>query len=402
MTEQAAILVINAGSSSIKFALFETGLVRLLGGELEGVGEEPRLQVTLNGGTDGVSEDWSGAGTDDVAGLIQRLLGWIESRLGRRKLAAIGHRVATGGLEHSGPALVTPIVLQKLRALVELAPLHQPRNLEPIELLNVSHPTIPQIACFDTAFHGTLPREAQLFGLPQELADAGAIRYGFHGLSYEFIAGRLPDLDQRAASGRTIVCHLGSGASLCAMRASRSVATTMGFSPLSGLMMATRPGDLDPGLLIWLLRERGMEVDDVEHMLYHDAGLKGVSGLSGDMRSLLVSDNPKAEDAIGLFVYRVITWIGHLAAALGGLDALVFTAGIGEHAPEIRRRICERCGWLDLHIDAALNEANATRISSPESRVSVWVVPTDEERMIAQHATRLLDHITASEREVLA
>jgi acetate kinase len=249
---------------------------------------------------------------------------------------------------------------------------------------------MPQVACFDTAFHRTLPREAQSYGLPRAVSESGAHRYGFHGLSYEYIAGRLAGYDNRAAEGRTIVCHLGSGASLCALSAGQSVETTMGFSPLSGLPMATRPGDLDPGLMLWLLRERGMSVAEVEHMLYHDSGMKGVSGLSGDMRTLLASDDPMAAEAVALFVYRVATEIGRLTAALGGLDALVFTAGIGERSPEIRARICERCGWLGLKLSVDANQGGSPRISCKDSSVTAWVIPTDEERMVAEHTARLV------------
>jgi len=387
MTERGAILAVNAGSSSVKFALFGPDLDRRLKGELEGVGTRPRL--TAAGERGETVEDWSGRGADDAPGLIRRLIDWIEGHAPEGGLAAIGHRVAIGGLEHSGPALVTPALMEKLRAMVPLAPLHQPRNLEPIEVLGASHPEAPQVACFDTAFHRTLPREAQLYALPRELTEAGAHRYGFHGLSYEYIASRLPALDPRAAAGRAIVCHLGSGASLCALSAGRSVATTMGFSPLSGLVMATRPGELDAGLMIWLLRERGMSVDQVERMLYHDAGLKGVSGLSGDMRVLLASDDPRAREAVDLFTYSVATEIGRLVAALGGLDALVFTAGVGEHAPAIRSAVCERLQWLGLRLDPARNGGKAGRISAPDSAASIWVEPTDEERMVALHTAQV-------------
>ncbi len=389
MTERDTILAINAGSSSIKFAGFSLDLRRRFGGELEGLGTHPRLSVTTDESGNRVEEDWAESGAEYMPALIRRLVDWIEANQPAGGLAAIGHRVAIGGLEHSGPVLVTAGLMQKLRSLVPLAPLHQPLNLAPIEALRTSHPHVPQVACFDTAFHRTLPREAQLYGLPRALSDAGACRYGFHGLSYEYIAGRLRELDATAADGRTIVCHLGSGASLCALQAGESIATTMGFSPLSGLVMATRPGDLDPGLMIWLLRERGMKVDEVEHMLYHDAGLKGVSGISGDMRELLGSEDPCAAEAIGLFVYSVVSEIGRLTAALGGLDALVFTAGVGEHAPAIRHAVCERLAWLGLHLDAGANEANFARIAAPHSKVAVLVVPTDEETMVARHTVRL-------------
>ncbi len=389
MSEQATILVINAGSSSIKFAVYDPGLAPKLHGELEGIGTAPRLTAAGAEGKALIDRTWS---THEVAGahdLIAQLMQWLESHLGEGMLAAVGHRVAIGGLEHSGPVLITPAILDKLRALVPLAPLHQPRNLEPIEALQRTHPHLPQVACFDTAFHRTLPRVAELYGLPRELSEAGARRYGFHGLSYEYIAGRLPGLDPKAATGRTVVAHLGSGASMCALLAGKSVATTMGFSPLSGLVMGTRPGDLDPGLMIWLIRERGMSVDDAEQMLYRDCGLKGVSGLSSDMRDLLASDDPHAKEAIDLFVYKIATEIGALCAALGGLEALIFTAGIGEHAPAIRKAVCERSSWLGIRVDETANEKGAPRISAADSAVSVWVVPTNEELMVATHTARL-------------
>jgi acetate kinase len=388
MTDRAHILAINAGSSSVKFAVFGPDLEEYLRGELEGIGSHPILRTRKGKATPADEEAWGGASYDNVHALIQHLIEWIEEHLPHGKLAAVGHRVAIGGLEHSGPALVTNEVIDKLRALIPLAPLHQPRNLEPIEALQVSQPGIPQVACFDTSFHRTLPRVAELYGLPRELADAGAHRYGFHGLSYEYIANRLREIDARSADGRTIVCHLGSGASACALRAGKSVATTMGFSPLSGLVMGTRPGDLDPGLMIWLIRERGMNVDEVERALYHDSGLKGVSGLSADMRELLASTDARAKEAIDLFVYRIATAIGSLAAALRGLDALVFTAGIGEHAPEIRQAVCAQCAWLGVRLDDGANVARKQAISTRDSGVSVWVVPTDEERMIALHTSR--------------
>jgi acetate kinase len=379
------ILAINAGSSSVKFAVFRTDFERTLSGVLEGIGSRPQLRASVTGVE--CVEDWSDsvAGANHVPDLIRRLMAWIEAHVAADGVRAIGHRVAIGGLEHSGPVRITPDVMQRLANLVPLAPLHQPRNLEPIEILTASHPGVPQVACFDTAFHRTLPKKAQSYGLPRAVTQAGAHRYGFHGLSYEYIAGRLAGFDARAAAGRTIVCHLGSGASLCALMASQSVETTMGFSPLSGLLMATRPGDLDPGLILWLLRERGMSVAEVERMLYQESGLKGVSGLSGDMRALLATDDPWAAEAVELFVYRVATEIGRLTAALGGLDALVFTAGIGEHSAEIRARICASCQWLGLKLSDAANRSESSRISKEGSAVAVWVIPTDEERKVAEH-----------------
>jgi len=395
MAERRAVLAVNAGSSSVKFALFNHALREELRGELEDMGSHPRLHVSGRAGR--FDEDWSGPDAGDAPALIRRLVDWVEIHLPKDGLAAIGHRVAIGGLEHSRPAIVDSGLLDKLREFTPLAPLHQPRNLEPIEALHKSHPQVPQVACFDTAFHRTLPPVAQLYGLPRRLTKAGARRYGFHGLSYEYIAGELPSLDTTAATGRTIVCHLGSGASLCALRAGRSIATTMGFSPLSGLVMATRPGDLDPGLMIWLMRERGMTVDEVEHMLYHDAGLKGVSGISGDMRELLGSTDPHAAEAIALFVHSVVTETGRLTAALGGLDALAFTAGIGQHAPEIRAAVCEKLAWLGLRLDPGENSSNARKISRSDSAVTVLTVPTDEELMVARHTVALVSERSRTE-----
>jgi len=393
MTEAPGILVINAGSSSIKVAVFDAGLTPHLNGKLEGIGTAPRLTASGKDGKVLVDRIWSAE--TDLHEMLSDLLAWIEARPGFAGLGAVGHRVAIGGLEHSGPVLVTPAILAKLQALIPLAPMHQPRNLDPIQMLAKSHPHLHQVACFDTAFHRTLPSVAQFYGLPREIADAGAHRYGFHGLSYEYIASRLPEFDPKGAAGRTIVAHLGSGASMCALQAGKSIATTMGFSPLSGLVMGTRPGDLDPGLMIWLLRERGMSVDQVEAMLYHDAGLKGVSGLSGDMRDLLASDEPDAIAAVELFTYKISTELGALSAALSGLDALVFTAGIGEHAPQIRSAVCAHAAWLGVRLSPTANDANATCISSADSDVSVWVIPTDEELMVAQHTKALALRVPA-------
>lgn len=388
MTEPA-ILVINAGSSSLKFAVFDASMSIQLHGQLEGIGGHAHLTAAGPDGASLIDRRWGAEEDTQPELLLHVLMEWLEALPATGNLMAIGHRVAIGGLGHSGPALLTPEVLEKLRALIPLAPLHQPRNLEAVDILRRSHPHLPQVACFDTAFHHTLPRVAQLYGLPRAISEAGAHRYGFHGLSYEYIAGRLPEVDATAAAGRTIVAHLGSGASLCAIQDGQSVATTMGFSPLSGLVMATRPGDLDPGLMIWLMRERGMSVDAVEAMLYHDAGLKGVSGISGDMRDLIGSDDPRAREAIDLFVYKIAGEIGALTAALGGIDTLVFTAGIGEHSPEIRAAICDRCTWLGIRISDAENQRDAAVISTLKSMVTVRVIPTNEELMVARHTARL-------------
>ncbi|MDX2483373.1 MAG: acetate/propionate family kinase [Pseudodonghicola sp.] len=387
MTDTDGILVINAGSSSVKFALYGAGLALHMKGELESIGTAPRLSATKPDGTLLLQRAW--VKDTGLHALLTETVDWIDAQPDTARLAAVGHRVGIGGLEHTGPEIVTPAILDKLKSLIPLVPLHQPRNLEPIELLAKSHPHLTQVACFDTAFHRTLPHVAQQYGLPADIAAAGAQRYGFHGLSYEYISGRLAELDPAAAQGKTIVAHLGSGASLCALKDGKSIATTMGFSPLSGLVMGTRPGDLDPGLMIWLLRERGMSIDQLEAMLYHDSGLKGVSGISNDIRDLLASAEPKAAEAIALFVYKIVTEIGALSAALGGLDTLVFTAGIGEHSADIRARICAGCAWLGLRLSPDANTRGDGVITAPDSRVTARVIPTNEELMVARHTASL-------------
>lgn len=391
MERAGTILVINAGSSSIKFAVYDIGLVPQFHGQLSGLnGSDPHLSAMGPDGTAVADTAWkefqAGRVPDPVAGLLQ----WLGEQSALDDLAAVGHRIALGGLDHTGPELLTGKILDKLHALIPLAPLHQPRNLEPVDTIRRLHPAVPQIGCFDTAFHRTIPHIAGLYGLPRKLIDEGARRYGFHGLSYEYIAGRLRDIDPKAAGGRTVIAHLGSGASMCALREGRSIATTMGFSPLSGLVMSTRPGELDAGLLIWLLREKRMSVDEIERMLYHKSGLKGVSELSGDMRELLASKDARAREAVDLFVYRISTEMGALCAALGGLDAIVFTAGIGEHSDFIREAVCERLGWMGIRLDRAANQRGGPRVSAEQSSVAAWVIPTDEEMMIARHTAWLV------------
>ena len=297
--------------------------------------------------------------------------------------------MAHGGLSYINPQLVTPSVLANLRALIPLAPLHQPHNLAPIEALAVRHPGLPQVACFDTAFHATNPRLSRIYRLPAALTKEGVWRFGFHGLSYEYIAGELPKVEPRVATGRTIVAHLGSGASMCALVGGKSVATTMGFSALDGLLMGTRCGVLDPGAVLYLVKEKDMNAEAIETLLYQQSGLLGVSGISSDMRQLLASSDSRAREAIDLFVYRAAREIGSLAAAAGGVDALVFTAGIGEHAPEIRARICDQSAWLGIRLEPDSYRAGGRRISAPDSSVSVWVIPTDEELMVARHTFTL-------------
>jgi acetate kinase len=392
------ILVLNAGSTSLKFGLFGTGdrkrsgeaadLVALSYGEIEGLDTAPHLTIRA-GAAESLAERGWAAGTD-LHVLLGDLLGWVETHHGAGRLAAAGHRVALGGLENTGPELVNAELRAKLKRLVPLAPMHQPRNIAPIEALAKIHPHLPQVACFDTAFHRTIPHVAQLYGLPRELTEAGARRYGFHGLSYEYISGRLADIDPAAAKGRTIIAHLGGGASMCALRNGKSVATTMGFSPLSGLLMATRPGELDAGIPLWLIEERGMSVEQIKHLLYHESGLKGVSGLSGDMRELLASHDPRAREAVDLFVYRILQEAGTLAAALEGLDVFVFTGGIGEHAASVRAEICKRLAWLGIRIDETANTRGELCIGAHDSPVAVFAIPTNEELMVARHTQTVL------------
>ncbi len=379
-----ALLVLNAGSSSVKFSLYglEAGAPRLeLKGQIEGLPEAAHFKAP------GAERRWKEPLAHEQA--IDFLIDWIERRIEGRRLAAVGHRVVHGGTRHAAPVRVNAAVLAELEALVPLAPLHQPHNLAAIRRLAALRPGLAQVACFDTAFHRGQTEVAQAFALPPEITREGVHRYGFHGLSYEFIAQALPQVDPRAAAGRTVVAHLGNGASMCALRAGASVATTMGFTALEGLPMGTRCGSLDPGVLLWLMDEKKMDARAIEDLLYHRSGLLGVSGVSGDMRTLLASDAPAARAAIDLYVYRIGRELGSLAAALGGLDALVFTAGIGEHAAPVRARVCRDAAWLGLELDEAANDKGGPRLSGASSRVAAWVIPTDEELMIARHTQRV-------------
>ena len=301
----------------------------------------------------------------------------------------MGHRVGHGGLKYFEPVRIDDGVLAELERLIPLVPLHQPYNLAPIKALRERRPEMPQVACFDTAFHRTQPEVAQAFALPRAYTEKGIRRYGFHGISYEYVASVLPQYDSRAAGGRVVVAHLGNGSSLCALRNGRSVATTMGFSSLDGLPMGTRCGSLDPGVILLFLDHLHMDARAIEAMLYKESGLLGVSGISSDMRTLLASDDPRAAEAVDLYVYRIGRELGSLAAALGGLDALVFTAGIGENSAAIRARVCRDAAWLGVELDEAANEAGGPRISRGDSRVAAWVIPTNEELMIARHTDRL-------------
>ena len=329
---------------------------------------------------------WPGAITHGEA--IDHIIGWIEAHATNVRVAAAGHRVVFGGAAYTGPTRLDERAIAEIEKLVAFFPLHLPHNLAAIKALAELHPALPQVACFDNSFHSTQPRVAQLFALPRRLFEQGVRRYGFHGLSYEFIARTLPEYAPEAT--RVVVAHLGSGASLCALRDGKSVESTLGFSGLDGLPMGTRPGALDPGVILYLLQALGMDAKAIEKLLYTESGLLGVSGISNDMRDLLASDDPRAKEAIELFVYHITKNLGALTAVLGGIDALVFTAGIGEHAPEIRERVCRRAEWLGVRLDPAANAAGGPRITTADSPVSAWVIPTDEERMIAIHTRRLL------------
>lgn len=375
------ILTLNAGSSSLKFALFETAGPRpLASGMIEGIGENPRLKS-------GPAERPLSGSTHEA--LLGAVLDWADERLGDGRLVAAVHRIVHGGTQFRAPVRLTPDVLAALAALNPLAPLHQPHNLAAVAALAAHRPGLVQIGCFDTAFHAGLGSMARRFALPPEYERQGVRRYGFHGLSYEYIAGRLKDLAPDKAHKRIIIAHLGSGASLCAIKNGVSIDTTMGFSPLDGLVMATRCGALDPGVPLYLMRS-GLDAGALEDLLYRRSGLLGVSGLSGDMRVLLASPSAQAQEAIDLFVFHILREIGALTAGLGGLDGLVFTAGIGENAAEIRRRVVQGCDWLGAALDDNANEANAPRIDGPKSDIALWVIPTDEEMMMARHAITLI------------
>jgi acetate kinase len=389
----AHVVTLNAGSSSVKFALFEADnqIPRALAtGLAETVGNGRRIRVKLPDGALGHEESWQG-GEGFHADAIARILAWREAAFPLARIVAAGHRVVHGGLAFEHPVLVDAGVMHEVETLVPLAPLHQPHNLAPIRSLMRIHPGLPQVACFDTAFHRTQPIEAELFALPRAFYDEGVRRYGFHGLSYEFIARRLSALAPRAADGRTVVAHLGSGVSMCALQQGRSVATTMGFTALDGCPMGTRTGNLDPGVVLYLARERGMSFEAIEDLLYKRSGLLGLSGVSNDMRELEASTEPGARLAIDYFVYRLAREVASLAAAMGGLDAIVFTAGIGENSTMIRSAVCNRLRWLGLELDAAANATGGPCLSLPGSRVEAWRIPTDEERMIAEHALAILN-----------
>jgi len=383
-----AILVLNAGSSSVKFSVFLAqgrALEPMLRGQIEGLFTKPRFEAKDSDGNKLDTNAWPDGTQLGHAGALEYLIGYLRAQRGEHELRAVGHRVVHGGMAYSAPVRIDASVLATLEQFVPLAPLHQPNNLAPIRVLLERQPEMPQVACFDTAFHSTQPALAQRFALPPEITDRGVKRYGFHGLSYEYIASMLPGVDARAAAGRTVVLHLGNGSSMCALDGGRSVASTMGFTAVDGLMMGTRCGAIDPGVILYLIDELRMDARAIEKLIYQQSGLLGVSGISSDMRTLLASDEPRARLAVDLFVYRIARELGSLAAALGGLDAIVFTAGIGEKAAVIRERVCAAAAWLGVALDASANSANGPRISTPQSKAAAWVIPTNEELMIARH-----------------
>jgi acetate kinase len=392
------ILVVNAGSSSVKFQVFDadggTGLKRLIKGQMSGIGTRPRLRAEGADRTLLIDQSYAPERVADVATALAVAGAWLRETHNLEPIA-VGHRVVHGGPQYDQPVLVDMDVLAQLERYVSLAPLHQPNNLAPIRSILARSPDLPQVACFDTAFHRGHNALADHYAIPERFYAEGVRRYGFHGLSYEYVAGRLPQVAPTIAAGRVIVAHLGSGASMCALSASRSVESTMGFTALDGLPMGTRPGQIDPGVVLYLIEEKHMTAAQVQDLLYGGCGLKGLSGLSNDVRELEASPDPQARFALDYFVYRVGLHAGLLAAALGGLDAFVFTAGIGENSPTIRARIAEKLTWLGVVFDPAANAAGKSLISRPESKVAVLVVPTDEELMIAQHTLAFLPKHTA-------
>ncbi|EQB16730.1 MULTISPECIES: acetate/propionate family kinase [Sphingobium] len=391
-----AIVSLNSGSSSIKFSLFtldaEGTLHLSAGGKIERIGIAPSLRARSSDGKTILERDWPGGAALSHADLLRDLFAWATDHpLEGQEVVAIGHRVVHGGTEYAAPRRVDAPLLDKLEALCPLAPLHQPHNLAAIRAIAALAPDLLQVACFDTAFHHDKPAVASRLALPRAFHDQGIRRYGFHGLSYEYIARRLGEIDPALAAGRVIAAHLGNGASLCAMRAGKSVDTTMGFTALDGLMMGTRCGSIDPGVVLHLQTQLGMSATEVETLFYRESGLLGVSGISSDMRTLTASAAPQAAEAIDLFTWRAAREVAALTASLGGLDALVFTAGIGENSAEVRSRICARLDWLGVTIDEIANAGDALRIGMPDSPVAVHVIPTDEERMIALHTLHVLE-----------
>jgi acetate kinase len=387
------ILVVNAGSSSIKFQLFSVAardqLQRLLKGQIEGIGVHPRLVAKGTEGEPPIEEAWPAQEVSSVPQALDKLVAFLRARLGQLP-TAIGHRVVHGGPDYAEPVVIDDAVLARLDTFSPLAPLHQPNNLAPIKAVTERQPQLLQVACFDTAFHRGHPDVADRYALPEKLYAGGVRRYGFHGLSYEYIANRLLEVAPGIARGRVVVAHLGSGASMCAISAGKSVDSTLGFTALDGLPMGTRPGQLDPGVVLYLMSEKGMSAKEIERFLYNECGLKGLSGISNDVRDLLASRDWRAKLALDHFVYRISLYAGMLAAAMGGIDGFVFTAGIGENAPAIREAVAKRLAWLGLDFDREANASGKTLISRASSRVACYVIPTDEELMIARHTLAVL------------
>lgn len=392
------ILTLNAGSSSIKYSLYELlpegGIAAgpVMSGQIDGIGSQPHIKA-INGegrSLDNVDIPLTGDMDSQHHEALEFLVSWLHAHEQGWRIVAVGHRVVHGGERYSRPMVLDDNIIEHLVDLIPLAPLHQPHNLDGVAALRQLLPETPQVACFDTAFHRTQPEVAQMFGLPRWISGAGVKRYGFHGLSYEYIARRLPEYTRRA-DGRVVVAHLGNGASMCAMERRQSKVSTMGFTAVDGLMMGTRTGSLDPGVILFLQESKGMDTKAITKLIYKESGLLGVSGLSQDMRTLLASEKPEAKEAVDLFCYRINRELGSLAAAAGGLDALVFTGGIGEHAAEIRRRVCLAADWMGIVLDEAANSRHSDRISAPRSAVDVMVIPTNEEWMIAHHTATLLN-----------
>lgn len=381
-----AILVVNAGSSSLKFQLYligRGGPSSIRRGAIDGIGVQPRIRILSEAGHLIHSRKMAPAEVPDLPSAIAKMADWLRTVEGVR-LRAIGHRIVHGGPKHADPVQITPAIIEELTAFQELAPLHQPNNLAPIRLAMQVAPHLPQIACFDTAFHRGHPEHTDCYALPKSFYDDGVRRYGFHGLSYKYIAQKLQEIAPELASGRVIVAHLGSGASMCALQNGVSIESTMGFTALDGIPMGTRPGQLDSGVVLYMMSHMGKTAQEVTDLLYHEAGLMGLSGISADMRILLKSDDPRARLAIDHFVHRCGLYAGMLAAAMGGVDGVVFTAGIGENSPEIRAGVAEKLKWLGAEIDQKANTSGATLISAPASKLAVYRIPTNEELVIAK------------------
>ncbi len=395
---KGSIAVINAGSSSIKFALYRADEEMLFRGQVEQIGVSPRMLVTNAEGQRVMEQTWDAELLDHRAA-VKEVLKTAASLIKGTPVMAVGHRVAHGGTKYTAPILVKEEDMAFLATLNPLAPLHQPLNLAAIEAVAEAAPHLPQVACFDTAFHRTQPHIAQLLALPRKFTDEGVRRYGFHGLSYEYVSSRLPDVAPELATSRTIIAHLGNGASLCALQNGSSVACTMGFTALDGLVMGTRCGALDPGVLLHLMDSYGMDARAIEDLLYRKSGLLGVSGISSDMRNLRASTDPAAAEAIALFVYRIVREIGSSAAAMGGIDGLVFTGGIGQNDKDIRAEVAAGCSWLGLELDEASNTGGKNRISTDASKVAVWIIPTDEERIVARHTVAVMQASLSGEQK---